>query len=135
MNKKRALIVDDDITTRFILKVMLEDYFDCDLASCGEKAICAFDEAHNSGKHYHLICLDITMPDISGLEVLKHIRETETAISMPPQFESKIMIISADSTSKTILDSFFSCGASAYITKPVGKNSLIKELTNLSLIF
>ena len=132
--KKRCLIVDDEITTCFILKVILEEYFVCDIAPNGEKALCCFDKGHFEGAHYSLICLDINMPGMDGLMVLKHIRDAEAALVLPPDLESKVIIISADSTSKTVLNSFFDCGASAYITKPIDREKLLNELVTLGLI-
>ena len=132
--KKRCLIVDDDIPTCFILKVILEDYFVCDLAINGEKALFSFDKGHFEGAHYSLICMDMNMPGMDGLSVLKHIRDAETALVMPPDLESKVVVISADSTSTTVLNSFFTCGASAYITKPIDREKLLHELETLGLI-
>lgn len=131
---KKCLIVDDDITTRFILKTILDEYFVCDMVESGEQALEAFDIAHQQEAHYHLICLDITMPGMDGLKVLQHIRETEQALSLMPEYEAKVIIVSADHTSATILDSFFERGASAYVTKPIKNNKLIHELHMLMLI-
>jgi two-component system chemotaxis response regulator CheY len=131
---KKCLIVDDEVTTRFILKAILEEYLACDMAENGVEALCAFDLAHQQGSHYELICLDITMPIMDGLKVLQHIREAERALSVGPRFEAKVIIITADSTSSTILNSFFSCGASAYITKPIDRLKLLHQLKTLDLI-
>ena len=132
--KKRCLIVDDEITTCFILKVILEEYFECDIAPNGEKALCCFDKGHLEESHYSLICLDINMPGMDGLMVLKHIRGAEAALALPPDLESKVIIISADSTSTTVLNSFFACGASAYITKPIDREKLLQELATLGVL-
>ncbi|MDK9716837.1 MAG: response regulator [Trichlorobacter sp.] len=132
--KKRCLIVDDEITTCFILKVILEEHFVCDIAPNGEKALCCFDKGHLEGSHYSLICLDINMPGMDGLMVLKHIRDAEAALAVPPDLESKVIIISADSTSTTVLNSFFDCGASAYSTKPIDREKLLNELAIQGLI-
>jgi len=132
--KKRCLIVDDDITTCFILKVILEDNFICDIAPNGEKALCSFDLGHLEGSNYNLICLDINMPGMDGLMVLKHIRDAEAALALPPDLELKVVIISADSTSTTVLNSFFACGASAYITKPIDREKLLQEIATLGLV-
>lgn len=131
---ERCLIVDDEITSRFILKAVLDEYFCCDMAENGEEALCAFDQAHQQSEHYSLICLDITMPGMNGLKVLQSIRDAELAYALDPTLEAKIIIVTGDNTSSTILNSFFACGASAYVTKPVARQKLIHELTNLALI-
>lgn len=131
---KRCLIVDDDATTRGMLKALLEEFFECDLAEDGEGALCSFDMAHQMAAHYDLICLDITMRGMNGLNVLRHIRETELAVSLGPEYESTVIIISADHTTQTILNSFFACGASSYLTKPIGRDRLLNELQTLNLL-
>ncbi len=132
--KKKCLIVDDDITTCFMLKMILEDHFVCDLAIDGEKALCSFDKAHLEDAHYDLICLDMNMPKINGLDVLKHIREAESALALSPDLETKVIIISSDNTPSTVLNSFFAGGASSYITKPIKRQKLLDELATLELI-
>ena len=60
-----------------------------------------------------LILLDIMMPDISGLEVLRYMRREPDLASIP------VIVVSAKSMPgdiKTGLDA----GASMYLTKPVG---------------
>lgn len=132
--KKRCLIVDDDITTCFILKVILEEHFDCDIAPNGEKALSSFNKGHHDGSHYSLICLDMNMPGMDGRDVLRQVREKEAALALDPDMEAKVIIISADSASKTVLKSFFECGASSYITKPIDREKLLQQLVILGLV-
>jgi DNA-binding response OmpR family regulator len=68
---KRILIVDDEENIRFLYKEELEDEgFTVDLAKNGEEALDKVDHFQPD-----LITLDIKMPGLNGLEVLKRIRE------------------------------------------------------------
>ncbi|HEX8992612.1 MAG TPA: response regulator [Anaerolineales bacterium] len=60
-----------------------------------------------------IVLLDIMMPDVSGLEVLRYVRSDPELASIP------VVVVSAKATPEDIrlgLDA----GASAYLTKPVG---------------
>lgn len=64
-----------------------------------------------------VILLDIMMPDISGLEVLRFIRREPDLASIP------VIILSAKSM-PTDIKTGFEAGASMYLTKPVGFQDL-----------
>lgn len=64
-----------------------------------------------------LILLDIMMPDISGLEVLRYIRREPELSSIP------VIILSAKSMPNDI-KAGLEAGASMYLTKPVGFQDL-----------
>ncbi len=74
-----------------------------------------------------LILLDIMMPDISGLEVLRYIRREPNLTDIP------VIVVSAKSMPSDIKTGL-EAGASMYLTKPVGfldlKEAVEKVLNN-----
>ena len=60
-----------------------------------------------------VIILDVMMPDISGLEVLRYMRREPSLLSIP------VIVVSAKSMPGDIKIGF-EAGASMYLTKPVG---------------
>jgi DNA-binding response OmpR family regulator len=76
-----------------------------------------------------VILLDVMMPDISGLEVLRYIRREPDLASIP------VIILSAKSMPGDIKTGL-EAGASMYLTKPVGfqdlKNAVEQVLHNAS---
>lgn len=76
-----------------------------------------------------LILLDIMMPDISGLEVLRYMRREPDLSAIP------VIVVSAKSMPGDIKNGL-EAGASLYLTKPVGfldlKEAVEKVLNNHS---
>jgi DNA-binding response OmpR family regulator len=68
--RAKALVVEDDATTRTLLAGVLET-IDCDvdLAADGEEALVQID-----ARHYDIILLDIVLPKMSGIDVMETLR-------------------------------------------------------------
>ncbi len=71
-----------------------------------------------------LVLLDIHMPDISGLEILKAIRADEKFATIP------IVILTASSTNDTKLEAL-RCGATDLLSKPVHQGELLARIRNV----
>ncbi|VAX33941.1 Response regulator receiver protein [hydrothermal vent metagenome] len=67
----KILIVDDDPSIRMLYKEELEDEgYDVVTASSGEEALRLFEEENPD-----LVTLDILMPDMDGIQVLRKMKE------------------------------------------------------------
>ncbi|HBN09144.1 MAG TPA: response regulator, partial [Cyanobacteria bacterium UBA8530] len=60
----RILIVEDDFTSRRLLQKILAPYGECEIAINGKEAVSAVELAWGEDAPYHLICLDIMMPEM-----------------------------------------------------------------------
>lgn len=130
----RALIVEDDFVSREILYKVLSEFADCDLVDNGREAIEAFDQALLASKPYDLICLDIMMPEVSGLDALQRIRGIEKERGIDSQKEVKVIMATALSDSKEVIEALYKGGASAYFVKPVEIDALVDTIKKLNLI-
>lgn len=130
----KCLIVEDDFISRRILRELLGIYFDCEIAVDGEEAVTAFRLAHDAKTPYDLICMDIMMPKMDGREALRLIRQLEKALEVPPNLEVKVVMTTALDDPKTVFDSFYQDGATAYLVKPISKQKLVRELRALGLL-
>ena len=130
----KCLIVEDDFISRRILRELLGAYFDCEIAVDGEEAVTALRMAHDAKTPYDLICMDIMMPKMDGREALRLIRQLEKELEVPPNLEVKVVMTTALDDPKTVFDSFYQDGATAYLVKPISKQKLVRELRALGLI-
>ncbi|SMP41424.1 Response regulator receiver domain-containing protein [Anoxynatronum buryatiense] len=73
----RILIAEDDLGSRVYMQHFLKCFGECDLTADGIETVDAFLMAWEEGEPYDLICLDIMMPKLDGLKVLKIIRDLE----------------------------------------------------------
>lgn len=128
----RALIVEDEFLSRKVLRSFLTTIFEVDIVVNGQEAVNAFELAHEEGRPYDLILMDIMMPEVDGIEALEHIRtlERDKGIRTP----AKVIMTTALDDPKTVIRSFHDGEASAYIVKPVDKDKLFSELERLDLI-
>jgi two-component system chemotaxis response regulator CheY len=128
----KILIVDDDELCRVMLSDMLDDLGECDQAKNGSEAIDAFARALSECAPYDLICLDIIMPEIDGLQVLKKIRaiEVENKVVFPDSV--RVIMVSSMSDLEHIMASFDS-RCEAYMIKPFERKQLINHLSLLGL--
>ena len=112
--KKRAriIIVDDDENIRTTMKTILEDEgYIVDLATTGNEAIEMTKE-----KAYNIALLDIRLPDMEGVELLKRIK------NIVPRTR-KIMVTGYPSMQNAI--SALNKNADAYLVKPVDVEKLL----------
>ncbi len=129
----KSLIVEDDFTARKLMQIYLKDYGETDIAINGQEAIDAFSLALEKNEPYDLICLDIMMPEVDGMEALEEIRKIEEKNNILGLSGVKIIMTTAKEQSRDIFGAF-NAGCEAYIIKPVKKEALEKEMRKLNLI-
>jgi two-component system chemotaxis response regulator CheY len=87
----RILIAEDDSIGRRLLQKYLSNYGECDIAIDGLEAIDSFLVGINENKRYDLICLDIMMPKLDGIKVLRAIRDIEKQKGLTDEERSNIL--------------------------------------------
>ena len=129
----KILIAEDDYASRKFLSKFLSGYGECDMVVDGLETIDAYMLAMKEKTPYELICLDIMMPKIDGVRVLKAIRDLETQNGILPAKRSKIIMVTALGKTDMVNDAF-EYGCDAYIPKPVDTNELLGTIKKLGLI-
>lgn len=129
----KALIVEDDPTTRRIMLEFMKMYGQPHIAVNGKEAIDAVCDAFETGEPYDLICLDITMPEMDGQTALRYIRDLEEARGISSSKRAKIVMTSALNDVKSAMAAFHGL-CDAYLIKPIGRTKLLETLRTLGLI-
>ena len=110
---RRILLVDDDRGLRHALSSLLTDAGHAvDSAGDGPEAVARLDRGA-----IDIVLLDLGLPGMSGLEVLKHAR----ALPTPPL----VIVMTADDTSETLLEAVRR-QAYRYLRKPFAPNEVVE---------
>jgi two-component system alkaline phosphatase synthesis response regulator PhoP len=117
-----VLVADDEPHIGRIIKMKLEQGpFKVSLAYDGEEAL----EFINNGEHIDLALLDLMMPKLSGLDVLRKVREQERFNSLP------CIILTAGGDAKHERDAL-ALGATQFLTKPFSPKKLYALVARLT---
>jgi DNA-binding NarL/FixJ family response regulator len=117
MKKKSVLIVDDEESIRISLKRMLEkDNYQVNTADNGSIALKKL-----ANYHYDIILTDIMMDNISGVNLLKKIKEMYTDVI--------VILMTGFASIDSAIDAL-RLGASDYIIKPCSKKKILSSIEN-----
>lgn len=112
--KGRVVVVDDSKMSRKILRNILEEagYAVVEEATDGEEAIAAYMQYKPD-----ILTLDITMPNMDGIEALREIMSLDRL--------AKVVMISAAGQQKKIIEAL-KIGAQKFVTKPFEQDEVIE---------
>jgi two-component system chemotaxis response regulator CheY len=110
---KKVLVVDDSSTMRQLIKMMLMKCGKFDLSEAVDGAD-AFEKIGN--ERFDLVLTDINMPNMTGLDLVKKVREAHGPV--PP------MVIITTKGSEGDRNLGMELGANAYVTKPISSAKL-----------
>ncbi len=120
---KSLMIVDDSATMRKIIMRTVRmsglEFERTEEAGNGVEAL----EKLNASPVDVMLC-DINMPEMSGTEVVKKVRE------LPTCADTKIIMVSTES-SQELIDGLMADGANGYITKPFTPEKFQEKLSPL----
>ncbi|SRR5579883_162983 len=110
MKRLRILLVDDEAETNTLLRIALKAHdYDVDVVTSGEEALTAV-----ALKEPDAIILDLMLPDMSGLDVCRALREWSNV---------PIVIVSAVAENRTRVEAL-DLGADDYVVKPFDLDEL-----------
>jgi diguanylate cyclase (GGDEF)-like protein len=115
----KLLIVDDIADNRAVLaRRFVRRGFEIVEADCGKEALRLVRE-----QQFDVVLLDVMMPDIDGMAVLRQIRTTCSASQLP------VIMVTAKTQSEDIVEALKN-GANDYVTKPVDLSIVLARVNN-----
>jgi two-component system phosphate regulon response regulator PhoB len=116
----RVLVVDDDEATRNVVGQVLSTVgLRVVSVASGEEALPVLE-----GGDLDLLVLDVNLPGMSGLEVVRSVRRSATLTLLP------ILVVSGNASSKDIVDGF-AAGADDFVVKPFRAPELAARIFGL----
>ncbi len=114
---KRILAVDDEPFNIEIIEEILDDqHYELHSASSGPECLSVVESINPD-----VILLDVSMPDMSGYEVCRKLKENDATKDII------VMFVSARGTVEERIEGY-NAGAEDYIVKPFGKEELLSKL-------
>ncbi len=110
--KPNILVVDDDPSVLAALKELLQDDYSPIAVTSGAEAL----EKVKKHPSLDLVLLDITMPDMNGIEALRRIKDLDSQLD--------VIMVSANNTAEAAIKTI-KYGAYDYVTKPFDNDDLI----------
>jgi two-component system OmpR family response regulator len=114
----KVLVVEDEVkVANFIMRGLEEEGYTVEVAEDGKKGLDLI-----RSKAYDIVLLDLMIPEIDGLEVLKEMRRDE--------IETPVLIITAKSTKEDVIKGL-DTGSDDYLTKPFSFDELLARIRAL----
>jgi CheY-like chemotaxis protein len=118
---KRIAVVEDNADNRLLVSVILEDRYTITEYETGMDALRGFSE-----QCPELVLLDISLPEMDGVEVLGRIRSDEQLKHLP------VIALTAHA-SPVDRDRFMQAGFDDYVTKPIVDEKILLDAIDRQL--
>lgn len=120
--KTKFLVVDDFATMRRIVRTLLKE-LGFDNVDEAEDGVIALNKLKSAG-NFQFVITDWNMPNMTGLDLLKAIRQDPALQSLP------VLMITAEAKKENIVAAA-GAGASGYIVKPFTAATLDEKLKRI----
>ena len=119
MHKTRIAVVDDNADNRLIIRTILEDIYEIEEFSTGVEAIEHFKKDLPA-----VVIMDISLPEMDGIEILRHIRADAQLRDLP------VIALTAHAMVGD-REKYLAAGFNEYLAKPIlDMNLLFKTIRN-----
>jgi len=125
----RFLIIEDDFVSITKLKTILSKYAQCDVATNAGQAFRMITDLLDGGDNYDLLLVDINLPDMNGLELVKAVSHKETQTTCP---KAKKVVVTAEGNLLNVKKAAeYKCDS--FLVKPTRKELLLQKLAAVGI--
>ncbi len=117
----KVLVVEDDADIQIVLKMVLTRLGKCDVVVVGEGAPVVPSAKEN---HPDFILLDMMLPDMSGLDIIKALKENPDTKDIP------VIFLTARAMPNEAQE-VITLGALGYLSKPFDPMTLVPQINSL----
>ncbi|MDO5295308.1 MAG: EAL domain-containing protein [bacterium] len=110
---RKVLLIEDEIINQEILKMYLQDTYEVLAAGTGREAL---DIIHAQYETISLVLLDLNLPDMHGIDILRHIEQDSRYACLP------VIVMTADNESEV---ECLTEGAIDFIPKPYPQQKVV----------
>ena len=111
--KRRILVIEDELINRELLGFMLQDTYEVSFAETGAQAL---DYLETRYETLSLVLLDLNLPDMKGIDILRRIKSDGRTALIP------VIVMTADQDAEV---ECLSIGATDFIPKPYPKQEVV----------
>lgn len=128
---KLVLIVEDDPEDAAAIEMGFADHCtvgDLALARSGDEAVnmvLGTSGGEEPPLHPAVILLDLTMPKVSGLDVVRRLKGDPRSAAIP------IVVLTASANDHDV-DDAYECGANSYVVKPVSRAEFVQRVGRIA---
>ncbi len=126
----KILIVDDEELGRTVMEDIFGRYGQFVSVTNGNDAVMVFEKALEKNKGFDLVLLDISLEDISGLDVLKKIKTIEKSQGKTKEEQAVVIMVTAHSEKEIVMDCI-KAGCKAYFIKPLKQGPVDNKLSEM----
>lgn len=128
----RVLIADDEAVSREKLRLIMTHFGEVDAFESGVETFKAYEAAIKEQNPYHMIMLDINMPEKNGIQVLLEIRASETVLELSNK-EKAIVLMVTSKTDKGHIVSCVQAGCDSFVAKPFNLPIISEKLAKFGI--
>ncbi|SLM27672.1 putative Metal dependent phosphohydrolase [Desulfamplus magnetovallimortis] len=126
----KILVAEDEPVSRLRIAKMLSEIGETELFETGKPALEAFVKNFDEGTPFDMLILDVSMPEMDGIELLKEVRSFEKKKNITKEDRTKVLMLTSYADKDTVIACYVA-GCDDYAVKPFKKHVVIEKMQKM----